>query len=131
MDPVVLGALITSVFGLLLAAYNAYSAQKAKREELDSTVRLRSEPTYAEIVQEARNLRSDLVKQEARYRDLADRVEKLEDEKELMERAAKSILYTTYGAFPKDYPPPMFDKDDLDAIPHLVHPAWRYNYRTS
>lgn len=131
MDPVVLGALITSVFGLLLAAYNAYSARKAKREELDSTARLRSEPTYAEIVQEARNLRSDLVKQEERYRELADRVEKLEHEKDLMERAAKSILYGTYAQWPPGAPHPVFGREDLDAIPHLVHPAWRWNYRNT
>lgn len=85
----------------------------------------RREGSWQEVVTENRNLRQDL-------NELTERFEKFEKKTNVRVGALSNLLHTAQAQWPADYPGPLFDRADLEALESTDVPfIWRNRYRTS
>lgn len=130
----VLVASIVPIIGLIGLIYQSYQKRKEARDGADSTRAAKREPTWNEVVDENRKLRTDLDNQKKEY---DARIEAIEKRFEAFEKktntrigALSNMLHSASSQWPADQPGPYFSQEDLDALENTDVPfVWRNRVR--
>lgn len=130
----VLVASIVPIIGLIGLIYQSYQKRKENKDGADATRAAKREPTWNEVVDENRKLRTDLDNQKKEY---DTRIEAIEKRFEAFEKktntrigALSNMLHSASSQWPADHPGPYFSQEDLDALENTDVPfVWRNRVR--
>lgn len=130
----VLVASILPVLSLIGIIYQSHQKRKEARDGNDSTRAAKREPTWNEVVDENRKLRTDLDSQKKDYDAKIESIEKRFDAFETKTNtrigALSNMLHSASSQWPADTPGPYFSQEDLDALENTDVPfVWRNRVR--
>lgn len=130
----VLVASILPLLGLIGIIYQSYQKRKEAREGNDATRAAKREPTWNEVVDENRKLRTDLENQkkdnDAKIEALEARFDAFEKKTNTRIGALSNMLHSASSQWPADQPGPYFSQEDLDALENTDVPyVWRNRVR--
>lgn len=128
-ESLLLGA-IPGLIALIGLIYQEYRKRKNARDDAEQTASAKKEPTWNEVVNENRQLRTDLTEQK---REHDEKIESLEKRFSNFERktnrrigALSNIIHATASQWPANVPGPVFPKEDLEALEDTDIPyVWR------
>lgn len=125
----ILIAAVPGFLALVGVLYNEYRKRKVAREESDTNLQVRREPTWNEVVAENRQLRSDLSKLETVFDTFRGEVREFKKTIDARDQAFANVLGDAANQWPATHEGPVFAQEDLGVLGDTIPPVWRRRVR--